>query len=307
MGRKIKAKKRGNKLGIWFFSMLLRLFGLKGAYSLLRLVCVHYVLFDKEAVTAAMEYVKRRFPACSYLEGRRHVYRLFISQGKQLVDRYAAVSGNVTFDSNPDAYNQVEQVVGEHKNGAILLTGHVGNWQVSMTLLEQLDIKLFLVMRPEDNPALVESSKVSKKGEKVRIISPEQDMGGAVEIVNALSQGGLVFMMGDRKYDFHSTEVSFLGATAKFPQGAFRIAAAAGCPVVVWFSNKITDKLYNVKVEGVLNPCYEKNRRKDEQIKVWVQEFASLLETYVEKYPYQCYLFHDVWDNKNSHTGGINE
>jgi len=305
MGRKIEAKKRGNSVGIWFFTVMLRLFGLKGAYSLLSLVCVHYALFDKKAVSAAMEYVKRRFPGCSYLEGRRHVYRLFISQGRQLVDRYAAVSGNVTLDSNPDVYDQVKQAVGEHKNGAILLTGHVGNWQASMALLEKLDIKLFIVMRPEDNPALVESLKVSKKGETVSIISPEQDMGGAVDIVNALSQGGLVFMMGDRKYDFHSTEVLFLGGTAKFPQGAFRIAAAAGCPVVVWFSNKISDKLYNVEVKGVLNPRYEKNRSKDEQIKIWVQEFASLLEAYTEKHPYQCYLFHDVWDNENSNTGGI--
>ena len=225
------------------------------------------------------------------------MYRLFISQGKQLVDRYASVSGNVTFDSNADVYDQVKQAVGEHKNGAILLTGHVGNWQASMALLEKLDIKLFIVMRPEDNPALVESLKVSKKVGMVSIISPEQDMGGAVEIVNALSQGGLVFMMGDRKYGFHSTEVDFMGSKAKFPQGPFRIAAAAGCPVVVWFSDKKTDKFYSVNVEGVLNPCYDKTRSKEQQIKGWVQKFASLLEAYSEKHPYQCYLFHDVWEN----------
>jgi predicted LPLAT superfamily acyltransferase len=298
MGKKIEAKKRGNSLGVWFFSVLLRFFGLRGAYSLLNLVCIHYVLFDKDAVSAAMKYIKRRFPGCSYFEGRRHVYRLFISQGKQLVDRHAAVSGNIKFDVNPDVYDLIGQAVGAHRKGAILLTGHVGNWQTSMTLLEKLDKQLFIVMRPEDNPALVESLKVSNIDGKVNIISPEQELGGAVDIVNALSQGGIVFMMGDRKYDFNATETVFLRDKARFPHGAFRIAAAAGCPVVVWFSDKITDNLYNVEVKGVLKPHYDKDKSKNEQIKGWVQEFAALLEAYTEKHPYQCYLFHDVWDNE---------
>jgi len=291
----METKKRGNSVGIWFFTVFLRLFGLKGAYSLLNLVCIHYALFDKEAIAATSEYVKRRFPGCSYLERRRHVYRLFTSQGRQLIDRYASVSGKVNYNVNSDVYDLVKNAVGEHKRGAILLTGHVGNWQTTMAILKNVDKKLYIVMRPEDNPALIDSLKVSQQGGRINIISPEQAMGGAVEIVNALSQGGVVFMMGDRKYDFNTTEAVFLGDKAKFPHGAFRIAAAVGCPIAVWFSAKISERLYNVSIKGVLKPCYEKGKEKRAQIKGWVQKFASLLEAYTKEYPYQSYLFHDVW------------
>ena len=297
ISKRIKAKKRGNSVGVWFFTVLLRLFGLRGAYWLLNLVCLHYVLFDKEAAVAASEYVKRRFPGCSYFEKRKHVYRLFISQGKQLIDRHASISGRVNFDVNRDVYDLINNAVGEHKKGAILLTGHVGNWQTSMGLLKNLDKKLYIVMRPEDNPALIDSLKISDKGSNINIISPEQAMGGAVEIVNALNQGGLVFMMGDRKYDFNTSEALFLRDKARFPHGAFRIAAAVGCPIVVWFSAKISERLYNVSVEGVSNPSYESGENKEAQLKGWVQEFVSLLEAYTMKYPYQCYLFHDVWSD----------
>jgi len=294
MSKKIKTKKRGNSLGIWFFIAFLKVFGLRGAYSLLNLVCFYYALFDKEAISAASEYVRRRFSGCSTFQMRRHIYRLFISQGRQLIDRYASVSGKIKYEVNSDVYDLVENAVGKHEKGAILLTGHVGNWQTSMSLLENLDKKLYIVMRPEDNPALVDFLKISH-GSKINIISPEQEMGGAIEIVNALSQGGLVFMMGDRKYDFNTTEAVFLGDKAKFPQGAFRIAAAAGCPIIVWFSNKTSERMYNVRVKGVLNPCYRKGKEKGTQIKEWAQEFASLLEAYTKEHPYQCFLFHNVW------------
>jgi len=64
--RKIEAKKRGNTLGVWFFKVFLRFFGLRGAYGLLYIVCIYYVLFDRSAVSGALAYIKRRFP-CSAL------------------------------------------------------------------------------------------------------------------------------------------------------------------------------------------------------------------------------------------------
>ena len=40
-------EKRGNELGLWFFMVFLRLFGLRGAYGLLYIVCLYYVIFGR--------------------------------------------------------------------------------------------------------------------------------------------------------------------------------------------------------------------------------------------------------------------
>ena len=55
-------RKRGNRLGFWFFHMAARVFGLRGAYGLLYFVCMHYLLFDRALVRATLAYVGRRFP-----------------------------------------------------------------------------------------------------------------------------------------------------------------------------------------------------------------------------------------------------
>jgi len=301
--RKIEAKRRGNALGFWFFEVSLRLFGLRGAYGLLYIVCIYYVLFDRTAVSGAAAYIKRRFPSHGFLKRLRHIYLLFVSQGKQLIDRYAIVSGCEMFDIQICGYEQIESLVQSSQHGIILLTAHVGNWQVAMTALKKLEKTVYLVMRPEDNPAVQSSLRISREQNHVKIISPEQDLGGIVEIMNKLKEKHIVSIMGDRRYGFRAVEVSFLGEKAWFPYGGFTIAAAAKCPVIVLLSEKVSAYKYIVDVSNVLYPCYVSGKNKNQQLQQWVQEFAALLEVYTHKHPYQYFLFSNVWKEETEGTG----
>lgn len=293
--RKIQAKKRGNRLGFWFFRTSVCLFGLRGTYGFLYIVCLYYVLCDRSAVSAALSYVDRRFPGSSFLRKRFDVYRLFVSQGKQLIDRYAVVSEQAIFDIRLKGYEQFSALLQDSQKGLILLTAHVGNWQIAMTTLKNIGRTVYLLMRPEDNPAVQGSLHISREQADIKIISPEQHLGGVVEIMNVLRKGHVVSIMGDRCYDFNAVEVSFLGEKAWFPHSAFTIAAAAGCPVAVLLSAKVSAYRYVVDVSNVLYPNYKGRRDRREQVQQWVQKFVAMLEKYISQYPYQCFLFHDVW------------
>ena len=292
---KIITKKRGNTFGFCFFQSITKLFGLRVAYSFLYLICLHYLLFDREAFNGALAYVKRRFPQSGFFATRLHAYRLFISQGKQLIDRYAAVSGNLLFNVQVEGVEKLMELLTQRKEGFILLTAHVGNWQVALTTLKNLNRTVHLVMRPEDNPAVERSLNISREGDFVRIISPEAELDGIIKIMHALKEGDIVSIMGDRKYNFDALGVSFLGDKAYFPYGAFAIAAAANCPVVVLLSAKLSYKKYLVDVRNILYPRYSAAVSKREELRKFVQEFATLLDNYTQEYPYQCFLFHDVW------------
>ncbi|MGP8330715.1 MAG: hypothetical protein ACT6FF_10440, partial [Methanosarcinaceae archaeon] len=113
----ITIRKRGNKFGFWFFKALLKLFGLRKTYGFLYIVCLYYLVFDRPAVSAAMSYINKRFLDCSYLIKLLHVYRLFISQGKQLIDRYASVSGHTRFDIQLNGYNELMALLRNNKQG----------------------------------------------------------------------------------------------------------------------------------------------------------------------------------------------
>lgn len=288
-------KRRGNRLGIGFFKVSLHLFGLRGTYGFLYFVCLYYLLFDRLAVSAALAYIVRRFPGCGYLKRRMHVYRLFVSQGKHLVDRYALVSGTVLFDTQIKGYKQFLEMVAHAQRGLILLTAHVGNWQVTMTALKKINKTMYFHMAPEENPAVHESLRLSQEQERFKIISSQQPFGGVIEIMDALKQGHIVSMMGDRSDMSTVLEASFLGERAWFPYSAFSIAAAVECPVVFLLSAKVSGHQYLVDFSHALHPRYTNRKNKRPQLQKWLQEFVGVLEGYVRQYPYQCFLFHDVW------------
>lgn len=303
--RKIPVKPRGNALGFWFFRSSMRLLGLRAAYGLLVFVCLHYLLFDRAAVRASLAYVRRRFPAHGWWRQRWDVYRLFISQGVTLIDRAYILHGGPGMQSRLTGMEKMEELLASGQ-GFVLLMAHLGNWQVVMTALTRFNRKVYLVMRPEDNRAVAENLKISNAGGNISIISPEGSLGGVVEIMDALRSGGIVSIMGDRSYSFSSVDVRFLGDPARFSCGAFHIAAMARCPVVALLAARTAVYGYAVNVAAVFQPRYQGRAGKQDQLREWVQAFAGVMEDYIREYPYQCFLFYDIWSEAGPicRTGG---
>jgi len=292
-------KKRGNKLGFWFFRTALRWTGLSGAYGLLYFVCLYYLIFDRTAVSASIAYIQRRFRGLNSFSKYRAVYRLFISQGRSLIDRYYVVSGLGQFDIELRGYDRIKSLLRDSDKGIILLTAHVGNWQVTMTALEKLGKTVYLLMSPEENAAVKNSLNIDSANEKVKIISPDNFLGGVIEIMKAIDEGSIVSIMGDRSYGHSTSNAVLLGDRAYFPHSAFSIAAAAQCPVVVLLSAKVSTKKYFVDVSHVIEPRLSSRARKKEEMAGFIQEYAKVLEEYSSEYPYQWFMFHDIWDGVN--------
>ncbi len=287
-------RKRGNRLGFWFFRTALGIFGLGGAYSLLYVVALYYALFDSGAVETGMAYVRRRFPEHGGLRRRFDVYRLFASQGKSLIDRYYLIAGGDKIGMQIQGYEALRTYLAEGNKGVILLTAHVGNWQVAMTALRRFNKTVYLMMRPEDNAAVKATLGIGSD-ERVKILSTDDSLGGVVEALKALNRGDLVSIMGDRTYGYSSLPASFLGGEVRFPHGAFSIAAAAQCPVVVLLSAKVSARKYIVDVSHMINPPSAGRTRKREEAQECIQQFARILEEYAAQYPYQWFVFRDMW------------
>jgi predicted LPLAT superfamily acyltransferase len=292
-------RKRGNRPGFWFFQTAVRLFGLRGTYGLLYFVSLYYLAFDRTAVGASRAYVKRRFPDHGLFRQMFDVYLLFVSQGKSLIDRFSVASGGNEIRLELVGYEKLKALLADGEKGLILLTAHVGNWQVAMTALRELDRTVYLMMRPEDNVAVKAALNIDSEKETVRIIYTDGAMGGVIEALKAINRGDVVSIMGDRTYGFSSMEASLLGGKVRFPYGAFSLASAAQCPVAVLLSAKVGLKKHITDVSHVINPPAGKRGNKDAEIQACVQEFARVLEEYAVRYPYQWFVFRDMWQGND--------
>jgi predicted LPLAT superfamily acyltransferase len=288
-------RKRGNRLGFWFFRTAVRIFGLRGTYGLLYFVSLYYLAFDRAAVAASMAYVRRRFPDHGVLRKLFDVYLLFVNQGESLIDRHYVAGGGKDISLELVGYEKINNLLTEGQKGLILLTAHVGNWQVAMTSLSKLNRDVYLMMRPEDNAAVKEALNIDSEKESVRIIYTDGAMGGVIEALKAINRGDIVSIMGDRTYGYGSMEASLLGGNVRFPYGAFSLASAAQCPVAVLLSAKAGATKHVTDVSHVIDPPSGRQGNKDAEILACVQEFARVLEEYAVRNPYQWFVFRDMW------------
>lgn len=290
-----KARRRGNRLGFRFFGLALRWTGLRGAYGLVWLVCIHYLLFDRAACRAARAYVRRRFPNSPRWRWIWAIYRLFVEQGKNLIDRHCLSSGRHTFDIAFEGRAELDAVMNDREQGFILLMSHMGNWQTILTTIQNLDRTVHLLMRPEDNPAVRQSIRLDEATRRTRVISPDGFLGGVVEMLARLKQGDIVSIMGDRAYGAATETAPFLGDPARFPVAAWRLAAGAECPVVVLLPAKLSARNYRIRVAKVFRPRMTPGADRHALVRDWIREYAILLEAHVQDFPYQCFLFYDIW------------
>jgi predicted LPLAT superfamily acyltransferase len=291
-GAKPERNNRGNALGFWFFRTALKLTGLRGAYGLLYFVCAYYVLVDRKAVASADAYVRRRFPGRSPVSRRWLAYRLFISQGKCLIDRHAHSAGQCEFVFDDRQLVEICGDLGRLAQGFVLLLSHSGGWQLALPYLRRLSgaRPVSLLMHEAETPDVRANVRGDDAG--FHVISPEGGPACAVEMVMRLQKGEIVSIMGDRAYGGQTAEAPFLGDIAHFPASAFAVARAAQCPVLALFVPKTG--VFSYSFETVL---FEAPSREDRgAIREGVRRFAAALDLFARRYPEQCFVFADIWD-----------
>ena len=279
-----------------FFYLLIRLGGRSAAYGFLRLVVLYYVLCRPDQRRKGLHYLRRRFPAARGLALLRHSYRHILSLGQILIDR--AVVGilgpgelAVSFPAGEELRALLRQ-----RRGVILMTAHVGAWQVAMAALDTLEVPVNLLMRREDGD--VDRLVFEHRGgpSPFRIIDPAGEFGGALEMIAALKRGELLSVMGDRLLgsDRNGLAVTFLGGNVVVPFSAYKLASATGAPIAVLLSRKTGPKSYALELARVIEVPPGLGRG-GAGFKPYAAELAEALEGYVAENPYQFFNFFDLW------------
>ncbi len=290
---RINDRRRGNRPGFLSFAVALRLFGRRGAHGLLSVVALYYLLFDPLARRLARPYLGRRFPDHAGWRRWADLYRLIFSQGVSLIDRYRMLATPQVFRQLTARYELVRPLVEDRARGFVLLVSHVGNWQALMLALARMDRNITLLMKPEENPITQDYLRFQGGAQALRVVSPELPMGGVIELTQRFEQGDLIAIMGDRAYAAATLEINFMGAPARFPCGPFQLAAAWECPLVVMFAARTGVDEYTADMVDIIRVARGGDRRAN--LRRAMQAYADRLQEFAQRYPYQVYLFEDVW------------
>jgi predicted LPLAT superfamily acyltransferase len=288
-----EGKTRGGLLGHRIFVLTIRYFGISSAYFLLRFVSFYYFLFSKKSNIHIYSYFHKRL-GYSSTRARMMVYRNYYIFGQVLIDKVSIMAGmadRYTFDFDG------EEHIREMKEGGILISAHVGNWEAAGNLLNRIETPFNIVMFDEEHRKIKAYLDDVMKDKKVKIIVLKDDLSHLIEIRKALDAKELIIMHGDRYMPGSKVLTSqFLGAPAKFPEGPFYLGARFQVPVSYAFAMKEGPRHYHFYASPAKLYSTGNVRQVDpEVLQSMLQDYIALLEKMLQKYPLQWFNYYGFW------------
>ncbi len=287
-----QGKSKGTTSGYSIFVAVIKKFGVRPAYALLAVVAFYYFLFSFKTSKIIYGFYRKRLHYgrfSSLLKLYRNYYRL----GQTLIDKIAIMSGAaVNFTFNFDGEENLREITALQKGG-LLLSAHIGNWEIAGYLLKRLNTRINIVMFDGEHQKIKEYLKSVTGETTAKIILIKNDLSHIFEINEALKNNELVCMHADRFVEGNKTiEADFLGSPAKFPLGPFLLAAKFKVPVAFVFALKETMFHYHFfSTEAKDYGAYEK----EEAIAQMLKGFANAMEEKVKTYPEQWFNYYDFW------------
>jgi lauroyl/myristoyl acyltransferase len=166
------------------------------------------------------------------------------------------------------------------RRGAIVLTAHMGSFEVGIAALLQRDPRVHVVFRRDEIPRF-ERLRGRLRRQLGVIEEPVNDGDWTMwmRLRDALARDEVVILQGDRVMPGQKGQrVPFCGGHLLLPSGPVKLALASGAPIVPIFTLRGEGKKVRIIIE---EPIIVTDA--DEAL----AKFAAMLERYVQRYPDQ--------------------
>ncbi|MCB0760145.1 MAG: lysophospholipid acyltransferase family protein [Flavobacteriales bacterium] len=284
-------KSRGSLLGYKIFVLTIKWGGVHLAYALLKIVSFYFFLFAKKPRKAIEDFYINALKMDSQLAKKtcRKNFRLI---GQSIIDKVAFLSGKG--DKYGFAFDGHDILVDLEKQGkgGILISGHVGNWDIAGNMLKSTDltVPVNVVMFENEVQAIKKFMDQETGGNRFKVISIGNDLSHIIQINAALNKGEFVCIHGDRFVGKVKTmTVPFFGRDARFPAGPFEIAAKFKAPVTFVFNVKKSDFEYQL---SATKPIREEITSAQDV----VERYVDILEEKTRQYPEQWFNYYDFYN-----------
>ena len=287
-----QGKSKGTTIGYRIFVAILKKGGVFPAYLLLRFVSLYYFLFSYRSSRPVFRLFHRRL-GYNTITSLGKLYKNYYLFGQSLIDRVVIMSGMTNkFTFNFDGEENLHQIVGL-KRGGLLLSAHIGNWEIAGHLLKRLGTRIHIVMFDGEHRQ-IKKYLDSVTGEKnVHVIVIRNDLSHIYEITEAFKNNELVCMHADRFLEGNKTlQADLLGEKASFPMGPFVLAAKFNVPVSFVFEMKETGLHYHFFASS---PKEYAGKDKEAIMQEMLNDFAKEMAHKVKQYPEQWYNYYNFW------------
>jgi predicted LPLAT superfamily acyltransferase len=288
-----QGKSKGTPFGYRFFVSILKHFGVVPAYILLRWVVLYYFFFSYKASKLIFHYFHKKLHYNRF-QSLGLLYKNYYRLGQTIIDKVVIMSGiDNKFTYNFDGEENLRKITAL-KKGGLLLSAHLGNWEIAGHLLKRLETKINVVMYDGEHRQIKKYMEGVTGKRNMNVIVIKEDLSHIYAISEALKNNELVCIHADRFVEGNKTMVSnFFDAPARFPAGPFVLAATFKVPLSFVFAFKETGTHYHLYASDLKQ--YE-GLTKEVMMQQVLHDFAAEMEEKAKLYPEQWFNYYNFWN-----------
>lgn len=174
--------------------------------------------------------------------------------------------------------------------GVLLLSGHIGNWELFAGWLRASGHTLDVVVKPMRNVLSDNFYNDRRRDLGVGIIHTQVATRG---LIQAIRNKHLVAILADQYAGEDGVEVTFFGRNVSTPRGPAVLALKFGCPILSGAMVRTPDGRFKVLVDEPL--VYQPTGDEDTDVLAITQMYTTRLEQHIRAYPDQWLWTHRRW------------
>jgi KDO2-lipid IV(A) lauroyltransferase len=267
------------------------------ALAIGRMVGTGLYLFFPYRKDVAWNNLTLAFPELTNRQRRTLLHRTYKHFGMVLIDFLRIPTLNEqkfdTIIKMEDAYLRKAQ---ETQRGTLIMSAHLGNWEVMVPVLVFRGYPITPVMVPQRGPggAFVQTIRDSTGCEYISKKTSTRKM------LRLLKEGRFLGLAGDQDARKSGVWVNLFGRPSSRPRGSAVFALQTGAPIIAGWCLLQKDRRYHLWFESINTEHLPADR--EQAIRILTQRYMDALEIVIRQHPEQYFWFHRMWKTRPINT-----
>ncbi len=176
--------------------------------------------------------------------------------------------------------------------GAIIATGHIGNFELGGATLARR-YRLLDVVKTQRNKRFDQFLERARHRLGIETVPMQQS---GPRVLRHLQSGGLVSLLLDQDAGDQGMTTPFLGLAASTWPGVARFSLRTGCPVIPMALIRGFDGRHELKISPPLFP--EDGVDRPQEVQPYLERISAAVERFIWDYPEQWFWVHRRWKSR---------
>lgn len=189
--------------------------------------------------------------------------------------------------------------VAAHGKGGIILTAHVGNWEMGAAVMNKLGFPVTVIALPHKNPKVNLLFNRQREAHGATVVPANM---AVRRCLGALRQGKFIALLGDRDFGTFGEPLDFFGRKTLIPKGAAFFSCRTGAPIIPSFLVPQGNGRFTMNFEEpIFPPC----GAGDAGVLALMERYVAVIEKKIKEDPTQWLMFREFgveFENLYSHS-----